>query len=91
MPNKRVIDFYYAAFSDFFAAFLYVKDPLKEDALVQSGELDPSKLSLIPSSREWLINCLRSLPINIYTNDEKERIVQECWNRRESRVFANKF
>jgi hypothetical protein len=56
----------------------------EEPKLSNGVTVDLVKIQGLPSSREWMIESLKEVPVNIFTNDEKERLVKEMDKERSS-------
>jgi len=64
VPPRGVVDYYIDVFVEICYTFR-IKDPNSQQA------------ETLVSSKEWLIECLQIIPINVFTADEKQRMINK--------------
>ena len=70
VPPRGVVDYYIDVFVEICYTFR-IKDPnSQQSATGQQAET-------LASSKEWLIECLQIIPINVFTADEKQRMINK--------------
>mmetsp|Transcript_4399 Transcript_4399/g.7465 ORF Transcript_4399/g.7465 Transcript_4399/m.7465 type:complete len:150 (-) Transcript_4399:52-501(-) len=81
VPSSSVVDFIIEEFTSFYTAFLNLYSPELEQEVPnldsQLHSYNRVQLACLPSSLDWLVDCLQTIPINIFTSDEKERLVAQ--------------
>ena len=82
-PPKSVVDFVIDSVSEIMYTFLAVPFFIEESDPNQklwTGTIELQQLNQgiggMQGSREWLVHCLQEIPINIFTADEKERLIR---------------
>lgn len=77
VPSSRVIDFLMLEMADLTCSFLLLTQDQKSEQMASQGTLNAQLMENLPSSRQWVIDAISAIPINIFTNDEKERMVRQ--------------
>ena len=74
VPPRGVVDYYIDVFVEICYTFR-IKDPNSQQAATGHHSSTHQQAEALVSSKEWLIECLQIIPINVFTADEKQRMI----------------
>mmetsp|Transcript_24280 Transcript_24280/g.37461 ORF Transcript_24280/g.37461 Transcript_24280/m.37461 type:complete len:134 (+) Transcript_24280:2901-3302(+) len=95
-PPRQVIDSMIGVFVDLYTTFLPIKyspNVNPQEKLIAANGLTLGDLNIVldnvETSREWLRACLDQVAINIFTQDEKDRLMAKLEKSRVERETQN--